>query len=156
MHCAPRVRHRHRAQKPTRRESARGAASLTSSFSLLLPPLFYLFRFPYLVFIIFSTPVFSFHSVARDRSLGSILRQPFWYFFRIARARALQLVESEDSQRPIEITRPDVFRPCAYRMLHRRSKAQETFRNPFVEHCCFVRRSGNVGFFLFEIPGKKV
>lgn len=42
--------------------------------------------------------------------------------FRIA---ALRLVESEDSQRPIEITRPVVFGLRAYRMVQRPPKAVE-------------------------------
>lgn len=42
--------------------------------------------------------------------------------FRIA---ALRLVESEDSQRPIEITRPVVFGLRAYRMVQRPPKAMK-------------------------------
>lgn len=109
--------------EPARREFARGASlssffpflSASSSSSPSSPA-------PSSLSYLSSQPRFSSrHSAAIFlRSLGSILRQPFRYFFAIA---TLRLVESEDSQRPIEITRPVVFGLRAYRMVQRPPKA---------------------------------
>lgn len=106
----------------TRREFARGV-SLSSFPSPLPSPPSLSLSLPY--------PVFSSYPFRRESSyvlLGLILRQPFRYFF------VSRLVESEDSQQPIEITRTVVFGLRAYRMVQRSPRKpanRGTFLNPF-------------------------
>lgn len=159
VHCAPRVRYR------TARRNPRGedlhAVHLPpppSPFPLLLSsslPLSHRLPNPRLLA---SSCIFLPVPLERE---GSFPRFDFVATLSVLFSyRALQLVEFEDSQQPFEITRPVVFGLRAYRMVQRLSKAyesHETFRYPFVEHCCFTCRSGNAdSSAYFEVFGKKV
>jgi hypothetical protein len=70
------------------------------------------------------------------------LWQPFRYFFSY---RALQLVESDNFQQPVGLLF-SVCVPIKWYSAVESLQSHETFRNPFVEHCCFPRRSTDSSF----------